>query len=318
MDKKKLAIVIPCFNEQDSLTQNISVLISVLENLVNEKLISKKSFLYFVDDGSNDKTWSIIQEANKKHRNKIYGLKFTRNFGNQSALIAGLENVLKKDADYVMTIDADLQQDESRIRDFVIKANEGVDIVFGVRNDRNTDGFLKKFSSLTFYKFMNLAGVNTIPNHSEYRLMSRRAVELFSLFRERNIFVRGIFSDMGLKTDIVNFDIKERQHGESKFNFISLFKLAAHGITSFSVRPLRLIFYTGIIVSFASFSVGILGAYRHYILGVSTLNLPIFEVVEVFFAGIQILAIGIIGEYIGQILQEVKARPRYLIDEELD
>ncbi len=318
MDKKKLAIVVPCFNEQDSLCCNIDKLKAVLDSLIKEKLISKNSFLYFIDDGSSDKTWQTIQEYNKKYKHIVFGLKLTRNFGNQNALIAGIENAYKKNADYVMTIDADLQQDENKIKEFIIKANDGSDIVFGVRNDRKTDGVLKKFSSLSFYKFMSLSGVNMVPNHSEYRLMNRRAIELFSHFKEKNLFIRGVFSNIGLKTETVDFDVKERQYGTSKFNLFSLLRLAAWAITSFSIRPLRLIFYAGVIVSLTSFTVGIIGAFRHYILHLSTFNLPVFEVFEVFISGVELLAIGVIGEYIGQILQEVKARPRYLIDEEID
>ncbi len=320
MNKTKLAILVPCYNEEESLNYNIGRLKEILDELVAENIISKDSFLYFVDDGSKDKTWDLIEYAHKKYPKLIKGAKFTRNFGNQNAILAGLEGVHYTGIDCVITIDADLQQDETKVKEFILKFQQGADIVYGIRNDRDTDNFFKKIFSVLFYDFIKLMGVDLIPNHSEYRLMSKRALDMLSKYHEKNMFLRGIFREMGLQTDRVYFDVKKREYGRSKFNFLSLLRLAAWGITSFSVRPLRLIFYTGLIICLGTFSIGLIGLHRIYIQGLDQgfKSLDLFELFEAFIAGIQILSIGVIGEYIGQILQEIKARPRHLIDKELD
>ena len=261
----KLAIVIPCFNEEESLVVNIKKIIDTMDKLVNEGLISSESFLYFVDDGSTDKTWEIILKSKEEYNGKIKAIQFTRNFGNQSAILAGLQTVIDYDVDCVVTIDADLQQDETKIKDFLLKYKEGNEVVFGVRIDRKTDGFLKKISSTGFYKIMQIFGCNIIPNHSEYKLMSRRALELFKQYPEKNIFIRGIFNNLGLKTDIVYFDVKEREFGVSKFNFIGLARIASWGIVSFSVTPLRMIFYVGLITASISFLFAIASIINYFV-----------------------------------------------------
>jgi glycosyltransferase involved in cell wall biosynthesis len=313
----KLAVVVPCFDEEKSLKHNIARLKAVIDSLIEDNIISDESFLYFVDDGSKDGTWNLILEAHNKFSGKIKGVKFTRNFGNPSAILAGIEGACNKGADCVITIDADLQQDETKIKDFVLKYQGGADIVYGIRNNRKTDNFLKKFSAELFYKFMNIMGVKLTPNHSEYRLMGKRALDTLKLYKESNMFIRGIFHDMGLPIDTVCYDVKKREHGTSKFNFKSLLKLAGWAITSFSVRPLRIVLYVGLIISMTAFLLGIVGLFKiSYNSNLFTLDL--FELFEAFISGIQILAIGIIGEYIGQILQEVKARPRHIVDQKLD
>ena len=321
MKSVKLAIVVPCLNEQFCLEHNIQTLISILENLEKKTLINKDSFLLFVDDGSTDETWQVILNAKEKFSSRIKGVKFTRNFGNQSAILAGLNTANKKNVDCVITIDADLQQDENKIEEFILKFLEGNEIVCGIRNNRKTDNIFKKISSLMFYKLVNLLGCKMIPNHSEFRLMSKRALDMLSLYRERNLFLRGIFPEFGLKTAYVYFDVKKRNYGHSKFNFISLFRLASWGITSFSVRPLRLIFYIGFFIAMTSFFIGILSAYQLYFVHQKPFllnSLNFFEIFSTFISGLQILCIGIIGEYIGQILQEIKSRPQYHIDCEFD
>ncbi len=314
----KLSIVIPCFNEEEGLYVSIRRLVEVLDSLSEESLISEESFLYLVDDGSSDATWAVIQAANKEFGAKVKGVKLTRNFGNQSAILAGIRESRKYDVGCIVTIDADLQQDETKIRDFLLKYKEGYDVVFGVRNDRKTDNFFKKNSSLMFYKFMKLMGVNLVPNHSEYRLMGKRALDVFSLYNERNIFIRGIFANIGLKSVEVPFDVKEREFGTTKFNFFSLMRLASWGVTSFSIKPLRIVFYTGLVLSFVGFIMGLICIWNFFMPEYYLFNnfrIRFFEVYEVFASGLQVLSIGVIGEYVGQILQEIKARPNYLVDE---
>ncbi len=317
----KLAIVLPCYNESEALNNSLKKLIAVLRLLIDESLVSQQSILYLVDDGSVDSTWNIIESANKEYDGQVKGLKLTRNFGNQNAILAGIRESQKLGVNCIVTIDADLQQDETKIKDFILKYKDGYDIVFGVRNDRKTDNFFKKTTSLMFYKFMEQMGVNLVPNHSEYRLMGKRALETLALYHEKNIFIRGIFSNMGLKSAEVNFDVKKREYGKSKFNFISLLRLASWGITSFSVRPLRLIFYMGLIIAFVSFLLGLVCLWNLYMPQYRLLDnftIELYEVFETFASGLEILAIGIIGEYIAQILQEIKSRPNYLIDKKID
>lgn len=319
MDKKKLALVVPCFNEEDSLKDNIEIFKKRLFYLMEKNLVTDDSFICFVDDGSKDGTWELIENAHNSDPEHIKAIKFTKNYGNQKALISGLEYAHKQSVGFAVTIDADLQQDESKIEEFIRKYNEGVHIVYGVRKDRKTDNFFKKLTSNAFYKFMELMGANIVPNHSEYRLMSKKALDILIQYPERNLFLRGIFFDTGLKSEIVEFDVKKRKYGKSKFNYSSLLKLAASGITSFSVRPLRIIFYIGILISFISICWGIWTATRlFYDLPARIGNIDYYEIFEMFMSGLQMLCIGIIGEYVGQILQEVKGRPRAIIEKQLD
>ena len=318
MSETKLAIVVPCFNEEETLPSTITSLKEILDELIASDVVSENSFIFLVDDGSKDRTWQILESEHSKSPNYVKALKFTRNFGNQSAIIAGLDSVREMNIDCAITIDADLQQDETKIKDFVKKYQEGAEIVCGVRNNRKTDGFFKKFTAMFFYKFMNILGVNIQPNHSEYRLMSKKALDIISNYKEANLFLGGLFYELGLKTEYIYFEVKKRQHGDSKFNFISLFRLAAHGIISFSVRPLRFVFLTGLAISTISFVVGIVGIYNLVFNGKHLPGLRPFDIFNTFIAGLQILCVGVIGEYIGQILEEVKDRPRYVKDKELN
>lgn len=316
MHNTKLAIVIPCYNESEMLPDSLKKIWAVLNILIDDKNISPESFIFLVDDGSTDNTWEIIEKAYQKSEGRVKAYKFTRNFGNQSAIIAGLDAVRRIGADAVITIDADLQQDETKILEFIKAYDEGYDIVCGIRKNR-TDGFFKKLCANMFYKFINFLGVNIKPNHSEFRLVSRRTLDILSNYHETNLFIRGLFYDLGLRTKYIYFDVKKRKFGESKFSFISLLRLAIQGIVSFSVRPLRFVFLTGFSIAFVSFLLAIMCIIR-LILDVDFMSaLEPFEIWETFISGIQILCIGIIGEYIGQILLEVKARPRYIVDNEL-
>lgn len=318
MKETKLAIAVPCYNESESLPKTINVLNNVIEDLISKEIISPESFIYFVNDGSTDSTWNIICAAHEKNPTRFKALKFTRNFGNQSALIAGLEGVHGVGADAVITIDADLQQDEQKIIEFVKKYDEGYDIVAGIRNDRKADGIIKKTTSTMFYKTMNFLGSNLTPNHSEYRLVSKKALDILAEYKETNLFLRGLFFEFGLKTAHVYYDVRKREFGVSKFNLISLMRLAAYGIVSFSTRPLRFVFFTGFIISGLSMCFGLFGLFRLLFEGRGIPFVQPFEVFVTFILGLQILCIGIIGEYIGQMFQEVKARPRYIKDIELN
>ncbi|MBQ9246802.1 glycosyltransferase family 2 protein [bacterium] len=312
-----LAIVIPCYNEEDCIDRTTKRLIEVLNELEKNNDISEKSFIFFVNDGSQDKSWELIEKYNKETNGKVKGIKFSRNFGNQKAILAGLLESYKYDADCFITLDADLQQDENKIKEFVDKYKKGTQIVCGIRNDRKTDGFFKKFTALTFYKFMNLLGVHIKINHSDYRLISREIVSVLQTFPETNLFLRGIFNELGFKKDYVYFDVKERFAGHTKFTPFSLFTLAINGITSFSIIPLRFVTVIGFLMSFISIIIGIHSYIMKLIGNCEAPGWPTLAVTIGIIGGVQILCIGIIGEYIGQLFQEVKARPRYIVEKEL-
>ncbi len=313
----KFAIIVPCYNEEDVLPETINKLKEIMHNFIHDKKILPESFLLFVDDGSKDKTWKIISNAAKYSFCCVKALKFTRNYGNQAAILAGLNTAREIGADAILIIDADLQQDVNKIEEFIKYYNEGFDIVAGVKNDYKTYSFLKKVFSVLFYKLINWLGVDLRPNHSEFRLISKKTLNIIANFRERNIFIRGLFNELGLKTKYVNFDVKPRKYGQSKFSFKSLFSLAMDGIISFSTYPLRLVFFTGILISTGCFLVAILILIEQLLKVHLILDIEFYKVWTTFISGVQILCLGIIGEYIGQILIEVKGRPQYLIAEEI-
>lgn len=320
MQKPILALVIPCYNEEEVLQNTINRLLVVLSQLEQNEEISENSFLFLVNDGSKDKTYSIIEENHKNNPKKIKAISFVRNFGNQKAILAGMLELKPFDFDCCITIDADLQQDENKIIDFIHKFKEGNDLVYGVKNDRNDDSIIKKICALSFYKVMNLLGAKTCPNHSEYRLVGRKTVEALSEYSEHNIFLRGVFQELGDNPAIVYYDVKKREAGKSKFSMFDLFSLAIQGITSFSTVPLRLVTFTGILISVCAFLLG-LSAILEKIFNLSVLPVPGWATIVAaisFIGGIQIFCIGIIGEYLGQIFTEVKARPRYIVDKKLD
>ena len=246
MEKPTLAIIIPCYNEELCVKTTVEKLFAVLDDLIKKDKIKPDSYLYLVDDGSTDKTWDIIAELHN-HNPLVKGQKFIRNYGNQKALIAGLEGVRDLGCDCAVSIDADLQQDEHAIEKFIDEYMKGYDIVSGIRNDRKTDSLFKKTTAVLFYKLMNLLGVKIPVNHSDYRLISRRALNLMSQYHETSLFLlRGFFHELGLKTAYVHFDVKQRMAGKSKFNFVKLLELSLSGITSFSIVPLRIITALGV------------------------------------------------------------------------
>lgn len=316
MNKPLLAIVIPCFNEELCIRDTVEKLFLVLNDLITKDKINPESYLYLVDDGSKDSTWSIIEELHGKN-SLVKGQKFIKNFGNQKALIAGLESAREIGCDCAVTIDADLQQDEWAIEKFIDKYMEGNDVVLGIRNNRKTDTFFKKYTALAFYKVMNLLGANIPVNHSDYRLVSRRALEVMAQFGETSLFLRGFFNDVGFKTAFVYFDVKARMAGCSKFNFFSLMGLALNGITSYSVVPLRLVTVLGFCMSLFGFLVGLETVIEKIFWHNSPNGWATTIILLCIFGGIQLFCLGLIGEYVGQIFREVKARPRYIKDIEL-
>lgn len=309
---KKLAIVIPCYNEEEVLRIASEALRGVLKELVEKGKISEDSFLLFVNDGSKDRTWELIEEEHALYPDQVLGVKLAGNVGHQFALTAGLITAMNM-CDVTISIDADLQDDITVIEEMVDKYLDGCDIVYGVRKERKTDSFFKRFTAQTFYRLMKLMGVKTIYNHADFRLMSRRAVEEFSRYREVNLFLRGMMPLLGYRTDNVYYDRKERVAGESKYPLKKMLALAFDGISSFSVKPISLILGFGsfiVLVSFIALAYALVSYLTgHVVPGWTSLILSIW-----FLGGVQLLAIGIVGQYIGKIYMEVKQRPRYNIE----
>lgn len=316
MNKPTLAVIIPCFNEELCIERTVNALFVVLNSLIEKNKINPNSYLYLVDDGSSDSTWEIIKRLHDENK-LVKAQKFIRNYGNQKALIAGLEAVREIGCDCVVSIDADLQQDEWAIEKFIDEYMKGFDIVSGIRNDRKTDSFFKKTTALMFYKLMNLLGVKIPVNHSDYRLISRRALELMSQYHENALFLRGFFHELGLKTAYVHFDVKQRFAGKSKFNFVKLLELSLNGITSFSIVPLRIITVLGFLMAMFGFVVGVESVVEKIFYNNSPNGMTTTIILLCVFGGIQLFCVGIIGEYVGQVYREVKARPRYIKETEL-
>ncbi len=316
MQIPKLAVIIPCYNEELCVESTSKRLLEVLSELVQKGKISQDSYLYLIDDGSTDCTWEIIERLHKEN-SIVKGAKFIRNYGNQKALIAGLEGVRNIGCDCVVSIDADLQQDELAIEKFVDEYTNGFDVVMGVRNNRKTDNFFKKTTAILFYKLMNFLGAKIPVNHSDYRLVSKKALDIMELYPEKALFLRGFFHELGLKCTTVNFDVKPRFAGESKFNFVSLMALALNGITSFSVVPLRIVAGLGFLMALFGFLLGLETLFEKIFLNDSPNGFATTIILLCFFGGLQIFCLGVIGEYVGQVYREVKARPRYILDKEL-
>lgn len=308
-----LAIVVPCYNEELALLQTYERLVQQLEALIRREVVNRKSFICFVDDGSRDNTWEKIA-AFSKASEFVCGIKLSRNFGHQNALLAGLMRVNEK-ADCAITIDADLQQDEYAMIEFLRKYNEGVDVVYGVRSDRKTDSFFKRASASFFYGLMSLMGVRIERNHADYRLMSKRAIAALSEYDEGNLFLRGIVPQIGFKQSVVYFDVRDRELGESKYTFGKMLAFALNGITSFSITPLRIVTALGFLFTFFSvvmavYIVVMKLVYQATVPGWASVVLPIYLL-----GGIQLLSIGVIGEYVGRVYMESKRRPRYIIED---
>ena len=313
--KEVLYVVIPCYNEEEVLEETTRRLKEKLDKLINSKRISNKSKVMYVNDGSKDKTWDIIQKINKKEK-LFTGITLSRNRGHQNALLAGLMTA-KENADIVISMDADLQDDINAIDEMLEKYYEGNEIVYGVRSSRKKDSFFKKVTAQGFYKFMKLMGVDIVYNHADYRLTSKRVLECLNNYKEVNLFLRGVFPLIGFKSEIVYYERNERFAGKSKYPLKKMLSFAWDGITSFSVKPLRMIASLGFIILFVSIVIMVYTLVRkimgNTVDGWTFLNISIW-----FIGGLQMLSLGIIGEYIGKIYSETKARPRYIISEILE
>ncbi len=311
----KLYLAIPCYNEEEVLRDSADKLKAKYETMMSEGKITPDSKIVFIDDGSKDKTWSIISELHNE--NPVFqGIKLTRNRGHQNALLCGLMT-LKDKADAVISIDADLQDDINTFDDMVAKYEEGCDVVYGVRSKRETDTFFKRFTAEAFYKILNKMGAKVIFNHADFRLMSKRALQAFSEFKETNIFLRGMVPMVGYKSDIVTYERSERLAGESKYPLKKMLALAWEGITSLSTQPIRMITALGAIV-FAISIIMIIYTLVSFFMGVTTTGWASILCSIWAIGGLQLLAVGIIGEYIGKIYLETKHRPRFIVEEFLD
>ena len=311
----KLYLAIPCYNEEDVLWDSAEKLLNKYYDLMGENKISPDSRIVFIDDGSKDKTWEIIQDLHGQ--NPIFqGIKLSRNRGHQNALLAGLMT-LKDKADAVISIDADLQDDINVFDEMVRHYESGCDVVYGVRSKRATDTFFKRFTAESFYKILNKMGAKVIFNHADFRLMSRRALEAFSLYKETNIFLRGMVPLIGYKSAIVKYERSERLAGESKYPLKKMLALAWEGITSLSIQPIRMITWLGLFIFLISL-VMIIYSLISFFVGAAVSGWASTLCSIWALGGLQLLAIGIIGEYIGKIYMETKRRPRFIVEEYLE
>lgn len=315
MNGVRLVIVVPCYNEEAVLKEATRQLSDVLLRMEKEDKIAEGKILY-VDDGSKDLTWTLIEQLSQSD-SRVAGLKLAHNVGHQQALWAGLEWVAASNYDAAVSIDADLQDDVNAIVEMVDYFNQGVDIVFGVRRERKTDTFFKKHTAQLFYKLMNTMGGEVVYNHADFRLMSKRSLEALVSFPERNLFLRGMVCLLGYSTASVYYDRKERFAGESKYPFTKMLNFALDGITSFSVKPLRLITISGLLFLLVAL-VAIIYAISEFIIGDVIPGWTSLLVSVWFIGGAILTAVGVIGEYVGKIYKEVKRRPRYLIEKEVN
>lgn len=315
MRKEVLYVVIPCYNEEEVLEETTKQLKVKIEKLIKDNKISDKSRVMYVNDGSKDKTWELIEKINKEEK-YFTGISLSRNRGHQNALLGGLMTA-KKYADVVISMDADLQDDINAMDEMLDKYYNGCDIVYGVRSARKKDSFFKRVTAEGFYKFMKALGVDCVYNHADYRLTSKRVLDEFENFKEVNLFLRGMFPLVGFKTDVVYYERNKRFAGESKYPLKKMLNFAWDGITSFSVKPLRLICSIGFIILLVSIGIMIYSLVRHFtghtITGWTFLSISIW-----FIGGLQMISIGIIGEYIGKIYSETKQRPRFIISKNLN
>ncbi|MBP3819203.1 MAG: glycosyltransferase family 2 protein [Butyrivibrio sp.] len=307
----RLFCVIPCYNEQEVLPETSKRLEAKLKDLIAAGKISDDSRILFVNDGSKDNTWNMIKDLHEK--NEIFqGINLSKNMGHQNALLAGLMTA-KDLCDAAISLDADLQDDINAIDEMVDKFNNGCDIVYGVRSKRATDTFFKKFTAESFYKLINSMGGNTVYNHADYRLMSRRALMALSEFGEVNLFLRGIVPMVGFNTDVVYYERAERFAGESKYPLKKMLSFAIEGITSLSTKPIKLITGLGFFIFFISIVVLVYSLVRHFtghtIPGWTTTVLSVWAI-----GGLIMISLGVIGEYVGKIYLETKNRPRFIIE----
>ncbi|WP_368554000.1 glycosyltransferase family 2 protein [Enterococcus faecalis] len=310
----KLYIVVPCYNEEEVLPISSKVLLDFLKRMIAKNKVSTESSILFVDDGSKDKTWAIIKRLSEQEEH-YKGLKFSRNFGHQNALLAGMTTAVQF-ADMIVTIDADLQDDVEAIEGMIDAYHDGNDVVYGVRSNRDTDTAFKRKTAEMFYSFMNKLGVNTVPNHADFRLMSNRATKVLLTFKEENLFLRGMVPLVGFPSTKVYYSRNIRVAGESKYPLKKMLNFAMEGITSFSIVPIKMVRNIGFITLLIGIFYMIYSLIQHFTgnveAGWSSLIISIW-----FLGGIQLISLSIVGEYIGKIYSEVKGRPRFIIEEEV-
>ncbi len=310
-----LYVVIPCYNEEEVLEETTKRMKEKMTNLIAAKKISDKSKVMYVNDGSKDKTWDIIKKINEKEP-LFTGITLSRNRGHQNALLGGLMTA-KKYADVIISMDADLQDDINAIDEMLEKYQAGCDIVYGVRKARKKDTWFKRFTAESFYKVMKLLGADIIYNHADYRLTSKRVLEEFANFKEVNLFLRGMFPLVGFQSDVVYYERNERFAGKSKYPLKKMLNFAWDGITSFSVKPLRMVCTIGIIILLVSIIIMIYSLIQK-MMGNTVDGWTFLSISIWFIGGLQMTSIGIIGEYIGKMYNETKQRPRYIISENLE
>lgn len=307
-----LYVVLPCYNEEEVLPETSKRLLELFDSMRKENLIDSLSRIVFVDDGSKDRTWELISSLSSEH-DEIYGIKLAKNAGHQNALLAGLMTV-RNSCECVISIDADLQDDIGAIPEMVKKYQEGCDVVYGVRSKRETDTFLKRTTAELFYKLMLGLGVNMVYNHADYRLMSERALNALSEFTEVNLFLRGMVPLVGYKSDTVYYERVKRFAGESKYPLKKMLSFALNAITSFSITPIRLISALGASACIIAIIMAVYTLVQkftgHTDSGWASIMMSIW-----FIGGVQLISLGLIGEYIGKMYKEVKHRPRYIIEE---
>jgi len=310
-----LVIVAPCYNEQEVLPASSICMKNILNELINADHISNQSFIVLVDDGSKDATWKLIEDLNCRDSKCFKGLKLSRNRGHQNAVLAGLLSYVNE-ADILITIDVDLQDDPAIMKDMVSLYKNGYEVVYGVRRSRTKDSYFKKITAEFFYKIMQKLGTDVIFNHADYRMASKRVIEELGQFKETNLFLRGLFPFMGFKSAKVYYDREERKAGASKYPLRKMIAFAWDGISSFSSKPLRLIFYLGLISLFITIGLSIATVITYFegiaVKGWSSILISIY-----FLGSIQLISLGIIGEYIGKIFNETKRRPKFQIDRKI-
>ncbi|WP_390404414.1 glycosyltransferase family 2 protein [Lacticaseibacillus jixiensis] len=310
MNTQKLTIVVPAYNEEQVLTSSIHKLLAIEDQIAQTNDFLPRADLLIVDDGSTDHTWALIEKLHQAN-SRVHGLRFSRNFGHQFALIAGMQEAVKT-ADMIVTIDADLQDDPTKIAEMVTKYANGADIVYGVRNNRDTDSWFKRTTANSFYKLLGLLGVQLIPNHADFRLLSKRAVTTLLTYSERNIFLRGLIPKLGFHTDAVYYKRTPRLAGESKYPLKKMLAFAWDGITSLTIAPVRLILLLGTVACLLA--LGMVGyAVIMKLLGLTVHGWSSLMVSLWFIGGVQMISLGVLGEYIGKLTTEAKHRPRYTI-----
>ena len=315
LEKPILYVVVPCYNEEEVLEETTKQLTKKMNSLIEEDIISKKSKVMYVNDGSKDKTWKLIKKIHEDN-DLFTGVSLTRNRGHQNALLAGLMTA-KENADVIISMDADLQDDINAIDKMLEKYKEGNDIVYGVRSSRKKDSFFKRFTAETYYKFMKKLGVDCVYNHADYRLTTKRVLDELENYHEVNLFLRGMFPLIGFESDIVYYDRQARFAGKTKYPLKKMLNFAWDGISSFSVKPLRMICSLGFVILFVSIAI-IVYSLIQKLIGNTVSGWTFLSISIWFIGGLQMISIGIIGEYIGKIYSETKARPRYIILEDLN